>query len=64
MNENKTNGQIRVPIKNTTESYLVGIAGVALLLQQIKHIEDEDLRTHLVESAQELCHNLIEEGQE
>ena len=59
--ENKTNGEVRIPIKNTPEHFLVALAGVSLLLRQIENIEDSDLKRHLCQSAIEICDELLED---
>jgi|11BtaG_2_1085332.scaffolds.fasta_scaffold35801_3 hypothetical protein len=61
MTQNKKNGQIHVPIQNTNESHLVGVAGIALILHQLQDLKDDELRNHLIEAAQELCDEIMAE---
>jgi len=48
-------------IKHTPEQCEQALAGIKDLIEQIKRIEDEDVKKHVCESAIDICNNLLRE---
>jgi hypothetical protein len=51
-------------VKHTYEQCHQALEGIKNLLNQLKHINDLELRKHLCESAIEICDNLLREPPE
>jgi len=48
-------------VKHTHQQCQQAVQGIKDLLKQIAHIEDDDLRKHICESAIDICNNLLRE---
>ena len=48
--------------KHTPEECAVAMNGIKDLVEQIKRIEDEDVKKHVCDSIIDLCNNLLRNG--
>ena len=50
-----------MPVKHTQEQCKQAMQGIKELIEQIRRIEDEEMKRHVCDSALDICNNLLRE---